>query len=53
MSLRLSGLNPLAYMGVEPLTPPALVVQQTMTPTVNDFQNFNVGTFWLVLNPRV
>src|ERR1700691_2764702 len=51
MSLRLSGINPLAYMGVEPYTPPGLVIQ-TMQPTVNDFQNFNVGTFWLIVDPQ-
>lgn len=51
MSLRLSGINPLAYMGVEPYTPPALVIQ-TAQPTVNDFQNFNIGTFWLILDPQ-
>lgn len=51
MSIRLSGINPLAYMGVEPYTPPALVIQNA-APTVNDFQNFNVGTFWLIVNPQ-
>lgn len=51
MSLRLSGINPLAYMGVEPYTPPGLLIQ-TATPTVNDFQNINVGTFWLIIDPQ-
>jgi hypothetical protein len=51
MSLRLSGINPLAYMGVEPYTPPALVINP-QAPTVNDYQNFNVGTFWLIPNPQ-
>lgn len=48
MSIRLSGINPLAYMGVEPISPPQTVVYQTRTPTVNDTQNVNLGTFWLV-----
>lgn len=39
MSKRLSGLNPLAYMGVEPLTP-AATYNQFLDPTVNDFQGF-------------
>lgn len=47
MSLRLSGINPLSYMGVEPSQPPNLLVKQN-DPTANDFQNINVGTFWLV-----
>lgn len=45
MSYRLSGLNPLAYMGVEPYTPPILIVRP-QTPTPNDI-NFNLGSFWL------
>jgi hypothetical protein len=51
MSLRLSGINPLSYMGVEPYAPPALVIK-TRTPTVNDSQNVNVGTLWLITNPQ-
>ncbi len=47
MSLRLSGLNPLAYMGVEPTQPPQLVIYD-FVPTVNDYRNFNLGTLWLV-----
>jgi hypothetical protein len=43
---RLTGLNPLAYLGVEPLTPPLLVVDDR-NPTVNDYENFNLGSFWL------
>lgn len=50
MSFRLSGINPLAYMGVEPLTPPALLVR-TVVPTANDAQNINIGSFWLVEDP--
>jgi len=44
---RLSGINPLAYIGVEPTTPAPLFVKDR-SPTVNDYQNFNIGTFWLV-----
>ena len=50
MSLRRTGLNPLAYLGVEPITPPALVVD-TRAPTQTDSQNFNLGTIWLVTDP--
>lgn len=46
MSLRLSGLNPLSYMGVEPVQPPNLVAFNK-SPTPNDSQNFNIGTLWL------
>jgi hypothetical protein len=37
-------------MGVEPLTPPALLVR-TAVPTANDSQNINIGSFWLVESP--
>jgi len=47
MSLRLDGINPLAYMGVKPVQPPNLMIRP-VDPTANDFQNINVGTFWLV-----
>lgn len=47
MSLRLDGLNPLSYMGVKPSQPPNLMVK-SFPPTQNDFQNINIGTFWLV-----
>lgn len=49
MSYKLSGINPLAYMGVEPSTPPQMVVQ-TRPPTIND-NNFNLGTYWLIAAP--
>lgn len=52
MSLRLSGLHPLAYMGVEPVSP-ALFITQPDSPTVNDWQNFNVGTVWLNTTSQV
>ncbi len=44
---RLSGINPLSYMGVEPLSPPDLVID-TRSPTTADSVNFNLGTFWFV-----
>lgn len=46
MSLQLSGLNPLAYKGVEASQPPQLVYLKRR-PTTNDYQNFNIGTLWL------
>lgn len=48
MSRRLSGINPLSYLGVEPYTPPAML-QNARTPTTNDFAN--LGDFWLVVPP--
>ena len=45
MSYKLSGINPLAYMGVEPTTPPQAVVLDR-DPTIND-NNFNLLTLWL------
>lgn len=46
MSKRLTGLNPLAYIGVEPLTPPQMYIA-TRPPTVNDSRNFNLGDLWV------
>lgn len=46
---RLTGINPLAYMGVEPSTPPQLVVYQN-SPTNRDI-NYNLGTLWVVETP--
>lgn len=45
MSLKLSGLNPLSYMGVEPSQPPQMVVF-SFDPTENTL-NFNIGSYWL------
>lgn len=45
MSRRLSGLNPLSYLGVEPLSPPQLVVYSPHPVATNT--NFNLGTLWL------
>ena len=44
---RLSGLNPLAYLGVEPSTPPQLL-QENREPTPNDYIGYQIGTIWLV-----
>lgn len=44
---RLSGINPLAYMGVEPITPPLLIINNT-APTVNDANGFFLGSVWVV-----
>lgn len=44
---RLSGINPLAYLGVEPLTPPLLVVD-SIAPTQNDVNGFFLGSVWVV-----
>lgn len=49
---QLTGLNPLSYMGVESGPAQAVVplVAYTTDPTVNDWQNFNIGTIWM--NPN-
>jgi hypothetical protein len=45
-NFRLNGLNPLAYMGVNPRTPvPFFSRPQDPTPT--DYANFILGTIWL------
>lgn len=43
---RLSGINPLAYLGVEPLNPPQMDVYQR-DPTPTDWQGYNLGSLWL------
>jgi len=43
---RLTGLNPLAYMGVEP-TAPSLFFSAQREPTTNDYAGYNIGTIWL------
>lgn len=47
MSKRLTGLNPLAYLGVEPISPPQMYLSQDTSPTVNDRSNFNIGDLWV------
>lgn len=44
--LRLNGINPLSYLGVNPYTPVPLILQRR-DPTQNDDQNFTLGTMWL------
>lgn len=46
MAKRRTGLNPLAYMGVESLQPPSMY-QYPSSPTANDVMNFNLGDFWI------
>jgi hypothetical protein len=50
MSKRLSGINPLAYLGVEPITPPGLY-QNGRAPTINDSTGYNLGDLWLQVPP--
>lgn len=49
---RLTGINPLAYLGVEPTSPPQVVVN-TFPPTPADVQNNNIGTIWIQLGTAV
>jgi len=51
MAKRLTGLNPLAYMGVEPLAPSNTVTARS-NPNVNDFQGFNVGDTWINISTQ-
>lgn len=43
---RLNGLNPLAYMGVNPVTPVPFF-SRAADPTTTDYANFILGTIWL------
>lgn len=43
---RLTGINPLSYMGVNPTTPPDQTIQKR-EPTTKDL-NFNIGTLWII-----
>jgi hypothetical protein len=43
---RLSGNNPLAYMGVDPVSPPQFVIEQR-APETHDSQNYTLGAWWL------
>jgi hypothetical protein len=49
---RLTGVNPLAYLGVEPVAPPN-VNQVTQAPTQNDYANFNISDLWLYNNKQL
>lgn len=52
MDLRLNGLNPLSYQGVNAYSPPQFV-SRTSAPTANDTQNFSLGAIWLYTNKTV
>lgn len=43
---RLDGINPLAYLGTNPYTPPGMYGYQR-DPTPNDYQGFLIGDFWI------
>ena len=43
---RLDGINPLAYLGTNPYTPPGMYGYQR-NPTPNDYQGFLIGDFWI------
>ena len=45
MARNLSGIHPLAYMGVEPTSPPLLVIYSVAPSIYNT--DFNVGTIWI------
>jgi hypothetical protein len=46
MSKRLTGLNPLAYLGVEASMPPNMFIA-SVSPTKSDSRNFNLGDMWI------
>ncbi len=46
MSKRLTGLNPLAYIGVEP-SEPSNMYMSPESPTPTDVRNVNIGDFWV------
>lgn len=46
---KLNGLNPLAYMGVRPSSPPQLVVQKRDPDTTDN--KYALGSFWLKIQP--
>lgn len=52
MSKRLTGLHPLAYMGVEADMPPNMYLAKT-APTATDSRNFNLGDMWLDTSTQV
>jgi hypothetical protein len=43
---RLNGINPLSYLGENAYQPPEFV-KDNRPPTINDSQNFQLGTIWL------
>lgn len=52
MTKRLTGLNTLAYLGVNAPTPPNYF-KLDRAPTANDYTNFNIGDFWLDTDSQV
>ena len=46
MARRLTGLNPLAYVGVEATTPPNTYLSNT-APTTSDAKNVYIGDMWI------
>jgi hypothetical protein len=51
MAQRLSGRNPLSYLGVEAITPPNMNVSPT-SPTPSDALNVSVGDMWINRNTQ-
>lgn len=47
---KLTGRNPLAYLGVDPSTPPQLIVEN-FQPTSKLYRNMPLGTTWVVNDP--
>jgi len=47
-----TGVNQLHYQGVQPRTPPEWVTEER-APTVHDYKDYFVGTFWLQLPSKV
>jgi hypothetical protein len=52
MTTRRTGIDPLAYMGVEASTPGQQVQSSNKTPTQNDY-DFQLGTMWYVDNSLI
>lgn len=46
MAKRLTGINPLAYIGVEP-SMPSNTLSEPRDPTDNDLRGFNLGDLWI------
>jgi hypothetical protein len=46
MATRLRGLNPLSYVGVDPVNPTQAVIYKR-NPTINDYSNFTLQCQWL------
>lgn len=43
---RLTGLNPLAYLGVDAVTPPQIIIEER-DPTEADRKNYYIGAMWI------